>query len=54
MEIDEKISYEDATSVIFLAVENLKSAHEFALNVEEKGMNKVWGEYGIMFLLYHS
>ena len=52
--IDQKLCYEDAISLVFLAVEKLDTAHELAKNAEKCGDNQVWDKHGIMFILYHT
>ena len=52
--IDQKLCYEDAISLVFLAVEKLEVAHLMAKNAERSGSNQVWDKHGIMFILYQK
>ena len=52
--IDHKLCYEDAISLVFLAVEKLNTAHEMAKNAEKNEKNQVWDKLGIMFILYET
>ena len=53
-DIDAKLSWQDAVSLIFLNLQNKETAMQFIKNAEEKEENKAYGSYGIMHLLYVS
>jgi len=53
-DIDSKLSWQDAVSLIFLNLQNKETALKFIKNAEEKEENKAYGPYGIMHLLYLS